>query len=92
MPIYYYVAAVSSGFGMPKPSRLKPTVHRSCCALTLFLHESFHRCCAEGPGSEDPEHPTADPAAAECCGLGATLVGLCRPSEKFICGSTCALG
>ena len=68
-------------FETAKSSRPKAAVRRSCCASTMFLHGSFQRCCAEGPGSEHPERPTADPRS---CQLLWTCGDSCRPSEKFI--------
>lgn len=56
--------ALSDGFQTQKLSISKATVHRCCCAPTMFLESSNQRCSAGGPVSKYPEHSMAEP---RCC-------------------------
>ena len=74
--------ALSSEFQMAKSFRTEASAHRSCFASTLFLQGSYQRGFPDGPGSEHPERPAADP---RCCRPLPACGNFCRPPEKFTC-------
>ena len=79
MPIFH--SSVVSRFGIAKPSRPKPTVHRSCCVLGLCSSKGLIRgAWPKAAAQKTPSAPRPTLDAADCCGLAAPLVGQRRNS------------
>ena len=76
---FYRYVTVFIWLEMAKPSKPKATAHHSCCDSTMFLQGSYR--CAEGPSSEGPDCPTADPHR---CRSRLAQIDFCRHEKERV--------